>query len=77
MSFDKPSTDVFTLQCDGCLDTIEFTEAESVDPANTVECLTAAKKLGWISEKHVGFAWENYCPDCAKLPDSERHPRPK
>lgn len=77
MSFDKPSADVFVLQCDACLDTIEFTEAEGVAPDDTVACLTASKKLGWKSEKHIGFAWEHYCPTCAKLPDAERYPHTK
>lgn len=82
MSFDKPSDEVFVLQCDACFDTLEFTAAETdsdefVDPKDTVACLLAAKRKGWRSDKHVGFSWEHYCPGCAKLPDSERHPRAK
>jgi hypothetical protein len=42
-----------------------------------VACLKLAKEQEWRSDKHVGYGWEHYCPECAKLSDHDRRPKPR
>lgn len=77
MSFDRPSTGVFVMQCDACFDTLELTADEGHPTEDVPACLKLAREAGWKAKKVVGYAWEHYCPACAELPDDEQVPRPK
>lgn len=75
MAFDKPDKDTFVFQCDRCPDILELTADEGHPVADTVACLRFAKEVGWSAKKVPGYGWEQYCPDCSKLPEDEKIPR--
>lgn len=77
MSIDRPDSHTLVFGCDACDEVVEFAaQDEGVDdPPNFVTSWQAAKDQGWRTDKHVGFDWEHYCPECAKLSDKDRIPR--
>ena len=75
MAIDVPNSGVLVVCCDLCFDTLELTADEGHPVADRVACLKLAHEAGWKSEKHVGYAWEHYCPTCASLPDEDRVPQ--
>lgn len=77
MSIEHITRTTIVFQCDRCFTNIDFHAEEGHPTADMVACLGLAKEIGWKSDKHVGYAWEHYCPECAVLPASERYPRTK
>jgi hypothetical protein len=64
MAIDTPSSGILVFCCDICFETLEMTADEGLPVADRVACLRLAKEAGWKSEKHVGYAWQHFCPDC-------------
>jgi hypothetical protein len=77
MSIEKPERGMLVIQCDACEDHIDFNADEGQPTDDMVACLKLAKEQGWVSQKPVGFQWEQYCEECAKLSDVNRRPKPR
>lgn len=75
MSIEKPERGMLVIQCDACDEHIDFNADEGQPTDDMVACLKLAKEQEWRSDKHVGYGWEHYCPDCAKLSDHDRRPK--
>lgn len=79
MGIDRPDGHTLQFGCDVCDEMIEFAaQDEGVDdPPNFVISWQSAKAQGWLSQKPVGYGWEYFCPECAKLSERDRIPRAK
>ena len=75
MSIEKPEPGRLVIHCDACDEFIEFFSDEGEPTGDPAECLRRAKKVGWISQKPVGYQWEQYCEECAKLSEKDRIPK--
>ena len=79
MAIERPDRETLTFMCDVCDETIDFSLqddcAEKDGQPDFVACWDLAKADGWHTQKPVGYAWEHYCPTCAKLSEKDRIPR--
>jgi hypothetical protein len=74
MAYNEVVDGTLTIECDHCHAEYKFYADEGAPVAEPVKCFRELRAIGWIAHKPVGYAWEQYCPACAILPEAERVP---
>jgi len=75
MSHSQPDNNTLVIECDGCEHKYTFYGDEGDPVREPAKCISRAHQVGWTSKKPVGYAWENYCAECSKLPFDMRVPK--